>query len=210
MNIQRWFAWACLALMLVAELFLFRANHDRDEAQAALRAAQHDLRQAQKELDELKNSNAGLQAAENQSLRNINGILTNKLAVLQATVDQLKAESQATARNLTTARTAIELQQEHLKQLQVEKLQAAAALNQQAAALNQQNVCINNLRQIDVAKQQWALEKSKAATDVPTGEELLPYLKDGVFPSCPAGGLYSINAVGEVPTCTIAGHALGQ
>jgi FtsZ-binding cell division protein ZapB len=203
MNIKRWFAWTCFVLMLVAEFFLFRANHGRDVALVDLRVAQHELQQARTELDELKNSNAGLQAAENQRLRKQNGILTNKLATLQMTVDQLKSESQATARHLTTARTALQLQQEHLQQLQTEKQQAVSALDQQ-------NACINNLRIIDAAKQQWALEKNQTVAAVPVAEDLVPYLKDGIFPSCPAGGLYSINAVGEMPTCSIAGHALVQ
>jgi hypothetical protein len=203
MNIKRWFAWTCFVLMLVAEFFLFRANHGRDVALVDLRVAQHELQQARTELDELKNSNAGLQAAENQRLRKQNGILTNKLATLQLALNQLKSENQATARHLTTARTALQLQQEHLQQLQTEKQQAVSALDQQ-------NACINNLRQIDAAKQQWALEKNQTIAAVPVAEDLLPYLKDGVFPSCPAGGLYSINAVGEVPTCSIAGHALVQ
>ena len=50
-----------------------------------------------------------------------------------------------------------------------------------------QNACINNLRQIDAAKQQWALENSKKAGDVPTEADLKPFLKNGVFPACPAG-----------------------
>ena len=41
------------------------------------------------------------------------------------------------------------------------------------------NTCINNLRQIDAAKQQWALENSKTDDAVPTALELLPYLRDG-------------------------------
>jgi hypothetical protein len=203
MNIKRWFAWTCFVLMLVAEFFLFRANHGRDVALVDLRVAQHELQQARTELDELKNSNAGLQAAENQRLRKQNGILTNKLATLQLALNQLKSENQATARHLTTARTALQLQQEHLQQLQTEKQQAVSALDQQ-------NACINNLRQIDAAKQQWALEKNQTIAAVPVAEDLVPYLKDGIFPSCPAGGLYSINAVGEMPTCSIAGHALVQ
>jgi chromosome segregation ATPase len=202
MNINRWFAWTCFVLMLVAECFLFRANHGRDAARADLQAAQHELQAARTERDELKNSNAGLQAAENQRLRKQNEILTAKLAALQTTLNQLKSDSRATAQHLTTARTALQLQQEHLQQLQTEQQQATSALDQQ-------NACINNLRQIDAAKQQWALEKNKAADAVPSAEDLLPYLKDGVFPSCAAGGLYSINAVGEVPTCSIAGHAVG-
>ncbi len=98
------------------------------------------------------------------------------------------------------------MQQDHLQQLQTEnKLVTDAGI-----AIIHRNTCINNLRQIDAAKQQWALEKNKAADDVPTVQDLLPYLKDGVFPICPDGGTYSINAVDEVPTCTIPGHLLPQ
>ncbi len=206
MNPQRWFAWACLALMLVAEIFLFRANHQRDAAQTDLREAQHQLRQAQTELEELKNSNAGLQAAENSRLRKQYEILTNKLATAQASLAQAQAENRQSAQQLATARTALGLQQDHLQQLQGEKQQLAVA----GAAVIHQNACINNLRQIDGAKQQWALEKNKNGDAVPTAQDLLPYLKDGVFPACPDGGTYSINSVDAVPTCSLPGHALPQ
>jgi len=206
MNLKRWFAWLCLALMLVAEILLFRANHERDAALTELRAAQHDLRQTQAALDDLQNSTAGLLAAENSRLRKQNEILTNKLATLQASVDRLQAESRQTAQHLATARTALELQQEHLQQLQTDKQRIAAA----GAAVVEQNACINNLRQIDAAKQQWALEKNKPDTALPTAQELLPYFKTGTFPVCPAGGTYYINAVGELPACTLPGHALPQ
>jgi len=202
MNAKRWFAWVCLALMLVAEILLVRANHERDAAQTDLRDAQHQLRQVQAELDDLKNSSTGMQAAEISSLRKQNDLLTSKVSTLQKTVDQLQAESRQTAQHLTTARTALELQQEHLQQLQTEQQQATQAANTSA--------CINNLRQLVDAKQQWALDKSKTTTDVPTAQDLLPYLKDGVFPVCPEGGTYTINAVGEAPGCTIPGHTLPQ
>jgi hypothetical protein len=39
------------------------------------------------------------------------------------------------------------------------------------------NACINNLRLIDAAKNQWALEGSKKPGDVPTAQDLKPYLK---------------------------------
>jgi hypothetical protein len=79
-----------------------------------------------------------------------------------------------------------------------------------SSEIAQRNVCINNLRQIDAAKQQWALENDKAADAIPTGLELLPYFQDGIFPVCPSGGTYTINAVGVPPTCSIPGHALPQ
>lgn len=71
-----------------------------------------------------------------------------------------------------------------------------------------QNVCINNLRQIDAAKQQWALENGKKADDIPTAEDLKPYFKNGVFPTCPSGGTYTIGADSNAPTCSIPGHKL--
>ena len=206
MNAKRWFAWVCLALMLVAELFLFRANHERDAALTDCRDAQNQLRQAQTELEELKSSNAGLQAAENSRLRKQNEILTNKLATLQRQVDQIRAENQQTAQNLNTARTALQLQQEHLQQLSADKQRLAVA----GAAVINQNICLNHLRQIDAAKQQWALEKNKTDEAVPSARDLLSYLKNGVFPACPGEGQYSINAVGLLPTCSLSGHVLPQ
>ncbi len=110
------------------------------------------------------------------------------------------------ADRLATARTALNLQQDHLQQLQTEKQRLALA----GAAVINQNACINNLRQIDAAKQQWALEKNKNDAAVPTARDLLPYLKDGVFPVCPEGGTYSLNAVGELPSCNVAGDVLPQ
>jgi len=74
----------------------------------------------------------------------------------------------------------------------------------------QNNGCINNLRQLDVAENQWALEKGKKAGDVCTEEDLKPYvhLVKGKFPQCPQGGTYVINPVGELPTCSVPGHTL--
>jgi hypothetical protein len=77
----------------------------------------------------------------------------------------------------------------------------------------QNNACINNLRQIDGAKQQWALEKVKVGSDVPTQADIQPYIghgPNGTWPVCPQGGHYIIGAVNEPPTCSIPGHSLPQ
>src|SRR5258705_5914397 len=55
----------------------------------------------------------------------------------------------------------------------------------------QLNACINNLRQIDGAKQQWALETKQIGSATPTDAELRTYLVRGAagfLPVCPAGG----------------------
>lgn len=204
MNLKRWFAWLCLALMLFAEILLFCALREKDAALNDAREAQSQMRQMRSELGALKNSNAGLQAAEILRLRRQNEIYTNRLAKAQTMIDQLEAEMQQTATNLNTARAAILLQQEHLQQLETEnRLVTDAGL-----AIIHRNTCVNNLREIDGAKQQWALEKNATLDAVPTVKDLLPYLKDGVFPVFPDGGAYSINSVDMLPTCSIPGHVL--
>jgi competence protein ComGC len=74
----------------------------------------------------------------------------------------------------------------------------------------QKNGCISNLRQIDSAKQEWALEKKKTDTDTPSKTDLLPYLKSGKFLVCPEGGEYTINPVSMLPRCSISGHTLPE
>jgi competence protein ComGC len=74
----------------------------------------------------------------------------------------------------------------------------------------QTNACINNLRQIYAAKQQWALENSKPADAVPTENDLTPYLENHQMPHCPAGGVYTIGAVTNNPTCSIPSHKLSD
>ena len=70
--------------------------------------------------------------------------------------------------------------------------------------------CINNLREIEAAKNRWASEKGKKIGDVPTAQDLKPYFKSGVFPTCPAAGTYTIGAVGNAPTCSIPSHSQGN
>ena len=90
-------------------------------------------------------------------------------------------------------------------------LLAAIAIPNFVKARNtaQMNACINNLRQISGAKHAWALENKKENTDIPTAQELDSYLKTG-FSSmrCPAGGVYTINSVGEKPVCSLPSHQL--
>jgi prepilin-type N-terminal cleavage/methylation domain-containing protein len=77
-----------------------------------------------------------------------------------------------------------------------------------ARATSQANACINNLRQIDAAAQQFALEKGKKTGDAITyPDDLTPYIKmnsAGQIPACPAGGSYSDPSVGAIPACSLA------
>ena len=78
------------------------------------------------------------------------------------------------------------------------------------------NTCINNLRLIDGAIQQWALESGAAASSQVTLSALTSYLGRGGSGTinatggtkCPSGGSYGAQTVGDKPTCTITGHQL--
>ena len=80
-----------------------------------------------------------------------------------------------------------------------------------ARATSQANACINNMRQIDAAVNEWALEQGKKTGDGPASltSDLTPYIKlnaNGSIPSCPAGGSYTVGTVGATPqvTCNLS------
>ena len=76
-----------------------------------------------------------------------------------------------------------------------------------ARATSQANACINNLRQIDAAVNQWALENKKVDSDDVTLANLKPYIKlnsASAIPGCPANGTYSTTKVNASPTCTLS------
>src|SRR6202451_1390316 len=83
-----------------------------------------------------------------------------------------------------------------------------------ARSTSQMNACINNLRQIDGAKQQWALETKAAATALPYYSNIHPYIvrvSNGSLPVCPldsSNGFdtsYGIQTLTTPPTCLING-----
>jgi prepilin-type N-terminal cleavage/methylation domain-containing protein len=67
--------------------------------------------------------------------------------------------------------------------------------------------CVSNMKQIQAAIEQWAMENKKAANDaVPTLGDLSPtYIK--TWPTCPSGGSYTISGtVGNYSiSCSIHG-----
>jgi prepilin-type N-terminal cleavage/methylation domain-containing protein len=70
-----------------------------------------------------------------------------------------------------------------------------------ARATSQQNACINNLRQIDGAISEWALETGQSTGATPTAALVLPCI-----PGCPANGSYTYGNVGANPqiSCSLS------
>ena len=69
--------------------------------------------------------------------------------------------------------------------------------------------CLANLKQLDGAKEQWAIDNHKPPGSRLTYSDLVGaslYIK--AVPKCPYGGTYDLNQVGEKPTCTYPGYLL--
>ncbi len=71
--------------------------------------------------------------------------------------------------------------------------------------------CITQLKIIDGAAQQWALEYGKRTNDTYSlsDRQVLAFLKGSVLPACPKGGRYTAGTnIADVPKCNIPGHTL--
>jgi prepilin-type N-terminal cleavage/methylation domain-containing protein len=85
-----------------------------------------------------------------------------------------------------------------------------------ARTTSQANACINNLRQMDGAAQQWALENKQQSTASVGTTDITPYIKldsTGNLPPCPGGGSYAASwTVSTHPSCSLSSatptHAL--
>jgi len=85
-----------------------------------------------------------------------------------------------------------------------------------ARQTSQANACINNLRQMDGAVQQYALEQKLASSSSYTLSVIKPYIKldsNNNIPACPASGTYTQGStVTNPPLCSLSSatpaHAL--
>ncbi len=71
--------------------------------------------------------------------------------------------------------------------------------------------CVSNLKQVDSAKEQLAMDEKLAAGSTVDATKLLNYVKKE--PTCPSGGTYTYGVIGADPTCSQGGtganaHAL--
>jgi hypothetical protein len=126
--------------------------------------------------------------------------LRNQVRQLTADKSQLSEQAQAAqsaaAQAQAQAQTLAQAQNQVLAQAQ-EQVQLAAS-----------STCINQLRQLDSSKHQWALEHQKAAEATPAENDLLPYLPNQALPVCPGGGKYTLGSVAAPVTCSVTNHVL--
>lgn len=78
-----------------------------------------------------------------------------------------------------------------------------------ARATSQQNACINNMRQISNAVNEWALETGQTTGATIVNADLTPYIQlnsNSSIPPCPARGTYTIGLIGNLPqvSCSLS------
>lgn len=176
-------------------------NQTKATELARQQAQLQDLERLRSEVEELKKGRVApeelerLYEAKNELLR-----LRNQVQQLTRDKAQLNQEAQ-------TARTQASQAQAQAQALTQAQAQMAKQKQEESRA-QALNACINNLRLLDAATQQWALENNQPANAKPTESDVVVYIKDGAMPVCPAGGKYTLHAADTPPTCSIPGHTL--
>lgn len=203
---MKFLPWFLSAALLVIIGLLYSSNQKKDSDLAQVRA---EAEQARATPDETNQAPAPLASDELTRLRAEN----QDLLRLRNEVRKLREENQQLNRQAQTAQAQAQTAQAQADATRSTAAQAMAHAQQLEATTRAQQVtaaCINNLRQIDGAKQQWALEQKKPPEAVPTQNDLLPYLRtaNGNFPTCPASGIYILGPVSAPPVCSVPGHTL--
>lgn len=206
--------WIVVVASLGGVVFLYSQNQKAQAELVTLRQGQEELtrlREQVAELEKVKVAEGELErfrkeAAEVYKLR-------NEVRQLQNEKNELAARSQTLAQSPSDGGSLQQALQE-LQQLRSENEALRNASVKEGGPTVEQNLaaykneCINNLRMIDGATQQWALENSKLPGDMPEYVALLQYLQNP--PVCPQGGSYTFAGVGKKPTCNMPEHKLPE
>jgi uncharacterized protein (DUF3084 family) len=182
--------------LLGGVVFLVSSNHKLINEVTELREASNQMQALRADLEQIKTTGSPAQAEQIARLSKDN----QDLPKLRKEVHQLREDKKLLGQQAQTAQAQVQAAQSHIATLSTDLQSAQARAQQQVLVTHQQewaNACLNNLLQLDGAKQQWALEGNKTAHDIPTEKDLAPYLKDGI-PKCPAGGTYTIKAADTV------------
>jgi hypothetical protein len=204
------FPWLVAVLALVASGVFYQSTNSKSVELAKLQAEVQELQILRTENAELKSQQVPVEELarlrkDNQDLLR----LRNEIRQARDEKNQLAKQAQAALGEVQRAQAQVQSLSTNLQAAQV--LSAArqqAAFAQEKQYQQQLIVCINHLRQLDGAKQQWALENKKTAEAIPTTQDLTPYLKDNILPVCPSGGKYTVGAMNDAPTCSSDGHTL--
>ena len=219
MSLKLVLPWLCAAAALAGAAGLYFQNSKLAADLAQTKAENQDLQQYKaaaetntpaagitEELARLRKDNEDLLRLRNEArqLRQEKQQLTTQLAAAQGQVQS--AQAQAMPGRVWDAQSGSAVTPATHVTVKPNSANTATLTAEQMAM----NTCINNLRQIDAAKQQWALENKKPDNTLVSDVNITPYLPGNALPVCPSGGSYTINPVGVAPTCSVPGHQLGK
>ena len=193
--------WLCVLVLLIGLGWVYSNGQKKEAEMAALREESQQLQQVRAELEQVKSAGAQATNDELTRLRKEH----EELLRLRNEARQLRTDKQQLSTQAQTAQVQAQRAQEQVQALQTNPGQPGAPAPTDPAALAafraryglasqnaeqaQVNACISNLRMIDGAKQQWALENKKPASAMPTAADLSPYMRSNTLPVCPAGGV---------------------
>ena len=200
--------WLLVVATFAIVVLLYSANQKQEAELAQLRPASQELEQIRSTLlPDTNQPQAQAQTDELTRLRAENADLMR----LRNEVRQLRDQNQQLTRQIQSAQTQAQAAQAQAEQFRNTAVQASAQAQQAQAAAQAQSqtlACINNLRQIDAAKQQWAQQNNRPSGTPVTPGDIARFLRGNILPTCPAGGIYLINSVGLPPTCSTPGHVV--
>jgi len=195
--------WVLVVALAIAVFALYSSNQKQAADLAQLRQPSEEAQKAQTS-SETKSQTAVSEEELAQMRKDHEDVLRlrNEVRTLRDEKQQLNRQAQA-----AQAVAANSQQQEQLQKLTVENQQLKVQ-SKVTLLRDQQAACINNLRQIEGAKQQFALESHKPPGSLVSTENLAPYLPNKTMPTCPGGGVYTLSPLGFNPNCNISGHVL--
>lgn len=202
MNMKMILPWLLVVGLAIGAFALYSSNQKQGAELAQLRQQSEEAQKTQ--AADTKSQPATSEEELTQLRKDHDDVLR-----LRNEVRQLRDEKQQLARQAQAAQAAAAntQQQEQMQKLTTENQQLKVQ-TQVIQLRDQQNACINNLRQIDGAKQQFALEAQKQRGALVSTEDLAPYFPNKAMPTCPGGGVYTLNQIGLGPICNIPGHVL--
>jgi hypothetical protein len=178
-----------------------------NEELVRLRKDREDLLRLRNEVGQLRTEKQQLekrlQTAQGETLRAQGQVQAAQTQAAQAQAQFAQTQAQGQAVKQGTQGQTLTPEQQAQEAFR-KRYGLAPATDEQSKA----TACMNNLRQIDGAKQQWALENRKTATALPGAQDIARYLPNNTMPACPGGGAYTINTVGAPAVCSIPTHIL--
>ncbi len=205
----RFLPWLLFVASLGVVVLLYSANQKQEVELAQLRPASQELEQLRANIPDTNQLQAQTQDP-NDELTRLRAENADVLR-LRNEVRQLREQNQQLTRQAQTAQNQAQNAQAQAEQYRSSAAQASAQAQQAESAVRNQTqslACINNLRQIDGAKQQWALQNNRPAGTPVSPANISTFIRNNIMPTCPAGGIYLINAVGVPPTCSVPGHVI--